>query len=133
MLTNSLKIWDTPKRDFFEFKFFQSDEKIWQHNCCASFGSVLQHLTFLTVLGCTETGLVRYLGNHVFRSLYLRKYIRYDSHIFFQNAQNLMDISEMEKKIEKIFSVSEIIAFVALNTHFYRERKLVISSQYVNK
>ena len=28
MLTNGLKTWNTPKRDFFELKFFQSDEKV---------------------------------------------------------------------------------------------------------
>ena len=41
----------------------------------------------------------------------------------------------MHKKIEKISTVSKIIAFelVALSTHFYRERILVIGSQYVNK
>ena len=41
----------------------------------------------------------------------------------------------MQKKNEKNLSISEIIPFelVALNTHFYRERKLVIGRQYVNK
>ena len=41
----------------------------------------------------------------------------------------------MEKKIEKIFFGSEIIAFelVALNTRFYWERILFIGCQYVNK
>ena len=41
----------------------------------------------------------------------------------------------MQKKIEKIFLDSEIIAFelVALNTRFSWERMLVIGCQYVNK
>ena len=41
----------------------------------------------------------------------------------------------MEKKIQKMFSVSEITSFelAMLNTQFYRERILVIESQYVNK
>ena len=41
----------------------------------------------------------------------------------------------MQQKIDKIFSVFEIIAIelVALNTHFYRDRILVIDSQYVKK
>ena len=30
MLTNSLKISDTTKKQFFEVIFFQSDQKIWQ-------------------------------------------------------------------------------------------------------
>ena len=42
---------------------------------------------------------------------------------------------DMEKKVEKMFFVSEKIAFelISLNTHSYLERKLVIGSQYVNK
>ena len=46
-----------------------------------------------------------------------------------------MHISEMQKKIMKIFFDLEIIAFklVALNTWFYRERILFIGCQYVNK
>ena len=41
----------------------------------------------------------------------------------------------MRRNIEKTFSVFEITAIelVALNTHFYRERKLVTGSQYLNK
>ena len=46
-----------------------------------------------------------------------------------------MQISEIQKKIEKIFLVLEIIAFelVVLETHFSRNRILVIWNQYVNK
>ena len=41
----------------------------------------------------------------------------------------------MDKKIEKIFFGSEIIAFelVALNTRFYWENILVIGCHYANK
>ena len=41
----------------------------------------------------------------------------------------------MKKKFQKIFFDFKIIAFelVALNTHFYWERILFISCQYVNK
>ena len=44
-------------------------------------------------------------------------------------------LSKTLENIQKIFSVAEIIAIelVALNTHFYRQRILVIQSQYVNK
>ena len=46
-----------------------------------------------------------------------------------------MSNSEYEKKIDKIFQVLEKAAFelISLNTHFYREKLLVIASQYVNK
>ena len=41
----------------------------------------------------------------------------------------------MQKNIKKIFSVLEIISFelVALRTHFYKERIILIRSQYINK
>ena len=40
----------------------------------------------------------------------------------------------MQKNIKKIFSVLEIISFelVALRTHFYKERIILIGSQYIN-
>ena len=46
-----------------------------------------------------------------------------------------MKISEMQKKIEKIFFDFEIIAFelVPLDTGFQGERILVIGCQYVKK
>ena len=46
-----------------------------------------------------------------------------------------MDMSEIQKKIEKIFWILEKISFelISLNTHFYRQNKLVIGKQYVNK
>ena len=45
-----------------------------------------------------------------------------------------MHISEMQQEIEKKFLLSYINAFelVALNTSFYRERILIIASQYLN-
>ena len=56
------------------------------------------------------------------------------------NERTLMEnqhvkLSKTLENIQKIFSVAEIIAIelVALNTHFYRQRILVIQSQYVNK
>ena len=46
-----------------------------------------------------------------------------------------MQISEGEKKIQKMFFDSDIIAFelVALNTRFYWEKIHFIGSQYVQK
>ena len=44
-------------------------------------------------------------------------------------------MSEMEKKIEKIFLVLEksLFELISLNAYFYRERILVIGSQNVKK
>ena len=48
MLTNSLKISDTTKREFFELMFFQSDQKIWQKYCRADLSSDSDPLNPLT-------------------------------------------------------------------------------------
>ena len=45
ILTNSLKISDTTKTEFFELKLFGSDQKIWQNFCRAYFSSVSDPLT----------------------------------------------------------------------------------------
>ena len=49
--------------------------------------------------------------DEVFHSLEIRKHISYDHHLFFQNAYNLMEIPEMERKIEKNFFLFQIIVF----------------------
>ena len=45
MLTNSLKISDTTKKEFLELIFFQSDQKNWQKYCRIDFCSVSEPLT----------------------------------------------------------------------------------------
>ena len=52
----------------------------------------------LLVEESSETGLFRYLSNHVFRSPYLGESISYEGHLFFQNLQNLIYISKTQKK-----------------------------------
>ena len=46
-----------------------------------------------------------------------------------------MEMSEMNKNIEKIFWILEKISFelISLNSHFYGESLLVIGSEYVKK
>ena len=44
MLTNSVKILDNTKTDFFELVFFHSDQRIWQKYCSADLSSVLEIL-----------------------------------------------------------------------------------------
>ena len=44
MLTNSVKILDNTKTDFFELVFFYSDPRIWQKYCSADLSSVLEIL-----------------------------------------------------------------------------------------
>ena len=45
MLTNSLKIPDNTKAEFFELIFYQSDQKTWQKYSRADLSSVLEPLT----------------------------------------------------------------------------------------
>ena len=45
MLSNSLKISDITKTEFFELKLFQSDQKIWQNYCRVDLDSVSNTLT----------------------------------------------------------------------------------------
>ena len=49
--------------------------------------------------------------------------------------KNLIHISEVKKEIDQKFLVLNIVAFafVKLNTYFYREKILLIRSQYVSK
>ena len=46
LLTNSLKIWDTAKTQFFEPTFFQRSQKIWRKYCCADWSSVCDLFIF---------------------------------------------------------------------------------------
>ena len=64
----------------------------------------------LLVEGSSDTGLFRKLSKQVFRSPEVQKYISYTGHLFFENVQNWIYVSEMQERIEKKFFVSEIIA-----------------------
>ena len=68
----------------------------------------------------SETGFFIHLSNHIFRSPSVQKYISYEGHIFFENVQNWIYISKLQKKKkkkQKKFLLSEIIAsqYVAIN------------------
>ena len=80
-------------------------------------------------------GLFWHLSNHPFCSLKFLKYISYEAHFDIQNVEKLIYLSEMQKTIEKIISVLQMISFelIPLNTHFCWQRILVIGSQYIKK
>ena len=69
------------------------------------------------VKGSFETGLIGHISSHVFRSVWFRKEISSEGHLFFENVLNLMQISKMQKKSQKKLFVLEVIAseLVALN------------------
>ena len=74
----------------------------------------------LSVEKCSDLGLLRHLSNTAFCSLEFQKQISFEDHHFLQSIPDFMYISEMQQKIEKIFSDFEIIAFqlVSLNSRF---------------
>ena len=63
-LTNSLKILDTPKREFFELIFFLNDQKIWQKFCQADLTSFSDPLTCWLCISVLTQG---FLGSKVTR------------------------------------------------------------------
>ena len=70
----------------------------------------------------SKTAFYRHLSCHLFRRREFGKYIGYEGHLFFENVQNLIYISKMQRKIEKNSFISEIIVsqLVALN-FLYKE------------
>ena len=75
-----------------------------------SFEQCFGPFTILFFKVSSETRLFRLLSNHVFASASVRKYISHEGHLFLENIQNWIWISKMEKKIQKIFFLSEIFA-----------------------
>ena len=57
----------------------------------------------LTVEGCSETKPFGHLSSHNFRN--------FETHLFFQNTQTLMYISETQRNIQKKILVFEVIGF----------------------
>ena len=58
MLTNSLKISDATKTEFFELKFFQSDQKISQSNCGGDLSSASDPLTYCLPISVPTLGFL---------------------------------------------------------------------------
>ena len=70
MLTNSLKISDTTKIEFFQLISFHSDQKIWKKYCRADLSNLSDMLTFHE---CFEMLLFRHLSNPLFAVYNFRK------------------------------------------------------------
>ena len=70
----------------------------------------------------SKTAIYRHLSTHLFWRRLFGKYIGYEGHLFFENVQNSMEISKMQRKIRKKSFRSDIIVFelVALN-FLYKE------------
>ena len=120
MLTNSPKISDITKGvSPTELLLEQWKNMIKQPSCI--FKQCLGPFNMFTVKGYSETGLFRHLCNLVVFNF--RIHISYEGHLVFENVENVMQIWEMQKKIEKNLFVSLIIAFQLIAIHFlnYKE------------
>ena len=103
MLTNSLKISDTTKTEFFQWNFYQSDQKIWLKYWRADLSSVLEPLTRWLRKSVVTRGFLVISVTPLFAAYNFTKKKTSDSHLFFQSIENFMYLSEMEKEIQKIF------------------------------
>ena len=81
------------------------------------FQMCLDPVPMFLVEGTSKTVFYRHLSNRFFPRRQFGKHIGYEDHLLFENVQNLMSISKMQRKIEKKYFVSEIIIsdLVALN------------------
>ena len=60
------------------------------------FQQCLGFVNTLTLEGCSETGAFGHSRNHIFWSLKLQNYLSCEADLFFQNAENFIEISKMQ-------------------------------------
>ena len=76
----------------------------------SSFQQCFEPANTLITEWCSEARPFRRLSYHLFRNQLFSKKLGYDTHLCFQNVLNLMQISEMQVKIQKKSFVFEIMA-----------------------
>ena len=81
----------------FKLKFFQSDWKIWKDYCRADLSSISDPLTCWLSISLLTRGFLGILVTTHFTG--------YEAQLCAQNVGNLIEVSEMQKKIEKTFSI----------------------------
>ena len=64
-----------------------------------------------TLEGCSKRGGFGYWNNHISRSQWLAKYLRYEADFFFSQCTNLFVDCKLQWKFQKKFPIFEIIAF----------------------
>ena len=77
---------------------------------CFRFLQCLMPLTCCLSKGSLKPKFLEIFLSAFFGPRNFGKYISYESHLFFENVENLTIVSKMQKQIEKMFSVCEIIA-----------------------
>ena len=86
-LKNSPKILHITQRDFIDFTELSSRGSL---NMSFTFQQCFGPFAMLLAEGSFETKLFRNFPHHVFRILYVQKYISYEDHLFFQKVRNLL-------------------------------------------
>ena len=84
MLTKSLKISDTSKKEFLDLIFFKSDQKIRQKNCRVGLSSVLDPLKCWLSINVLTRRLFGHLSNSAFSSQQFQKEITSEAQLFFK-------------------------------------------------
>ena len=127
-LRNSLKISDTTKKEVFELKFFQIDKEKTTKQLRWRFQQCFGHFNILTLHKRSDAGTSTHLSNH---TIILEKNQLWNSHFF---SKFDVDFRNLGKNWEKLWVLDIIgLQLIALNTHFYRGRILVLRTPYVIK
>ena len=116
-LTKNLKILHITQRDFFNMNCIHRDESIWYRCCRLALYSVLARSPYYLSEWSSETThldiyVTMFLEVCKFKNTFSIRVV-----FFLENVLNFLYISKVQKEIEKIFVVSEIIASenVAIN------------------
>ena len=123
MLTNSRKILDTTETKFFQLKFFQSDDKVWQNYCCADFSSVWIPSTCWLFISVLTPGI---LGNELTTLFAVTKFWSTSAMrlIFFSNCSKYAtDFRNSEKNWENIFAFGDTFFSVGSVKHSLLRRE----------
>ena len=89
VLTDSLKVFLITNRHFsfsIAFTIINKNSK----GTVVQISTVFGPVSFLLLEVSSKIGIFRQLSNHIFRSPTFWKYISYECHLFFENAQNLI-------------------------------------------
>ena len=78
---------------------------------CYRFPQCLVPLTCCFLKGSLKRNYLEIFLTTFFRLRNFEKYVSDEGHVFFKNIENLTFVSKMQKQIEKMFSVCEIIAY----------------------
>ena len=107
MLTNSLRIIDTTKKQFLELIFLQSDQKIWKKLCCGDLSSVSDSLTCCLSISFVTRGFLGISVIQLFAVYNFRKKNLLSWSSFSKCSKFYVDFGHAEKNPENVFWFSD--------------------------